>query len=733
MRRFELMILNYIISVLNRLTKLLIPLFLIFSFVLGQNKKPNWITQTPSNPNFYNGIGVVDKKGKSVEEYREKANQIALGDISRQINTTISSTFEDNWVEGTGISKEEVKSMLKSTSYEVIEGAKKIDDFEDKKQYWVYWQLDIRKHKKNTEKYIDLSKEFFKQANNTIPNVEIVEELSYLVKSYEAIYKTHGKLVWFGDGEQKQLINTEIPNRIEKIINNLNTNAKNTQQAGKNGQDLNRDLIFEVNTSGFLAQRVKGLPVEFKVVIGKMNLDERTSTDSDGIALSKVKILSDVPNQSVRAIIDLKYFKQYKAPNVVFDEMLDEIAANKKGIYFISVSDEKNFDIAVKLLSETGISSPEISNLTDKFVTSIINQTKLKVMERQMIDDVLEEQGFNTECSTDECLIEINKITPVDKMIFVILNGVAESAEFIGEIVSKDEARIFNKEFGWTYKELKPGEYKRFEAGEMSYRGTIKLTDIVTGNIQGSLDIKHKGTMDQLLDNNMVNKWIADFYSSINLPVISFTSSLNNIQVFKNEEYWKDIPILEEELEPDKKYKIQFVSPGFETETRKFSLNLGQTREEKIELERKTKRESFLKSVMLPGYGQWYSSDNTHNNRRVTGTIFAVAYLGSLIGTGLTWSEYFASKTDYNNSVDAYNDQEVMTEIDSYRTVMEDNHADMASAKSTAGLMTGILATVWISSAVEAWLRFPTDYGSSVSFSYDPILNTKRLSVSMNF
>ena len=398
----------------------------------------------------------------------------------------------------------------------------------------------------------------------------------------------------------------------------------------------------------------------------------------------------------------------------------------------LNIGFAQDFDIAVKLLSETGISTLEIRYLNEAFISEIKAQTKLKVMERALMDEVLQEQNYNSECSTDECQVQIGRMLAVRKMIFVVLNAKAESINFMGDIQTRDQKNFMEKKFGWTFEEIKPGEFQRYEAGNQTFRGYIKLTDIETGVTEQQTTIKFAGSMDALLDQGIIKKWINKFYSSINLPIITFTSSLNNIQVFKNEEYWNDLPIQKEELQPGE-YKMRFILPGFETVKKTYNIVLGQNIADRIELDQKTKTEAFIKSLILPGYGQWYSSDNTHNNRRVTGTIFAVTYLGSLIGTGLTWSEYFASKTDYNNSVDAYNDQEVMTEIESYRKVMEDNHGVMASAKSTAGLMTGILATVWISSAVEAWLRFPTDYRSSVSFSYDPILNTKRLSVSMKF
>ena len=709
-----------------------IPILLTLSLAWGQ-VVPNWVTKRPVDPGSYIGIGEVDMKGKSTAKYQEEAKNRALAEISEQIYTTISTSYEETLQEGSGISVEEVSAMLKSSSSEDIEGAEKIDSYADGKKFWVYWKLDKRKHEENAARYTDQSKDYYQKSKETIPGFQTVNELSYLVKAYEAIHRAHGKLVEIETEDGKTLINSEVQNRLEEIINNIETRTINNKQQGQKGDPLQRDLIFKATYVGLMDVVLKGLPIEYKVITGDMVLDKNRSTDSQGEAASKVReIKSDITNQLVQAIIDLKQFKERKVPNVVFDKMLDDISKKRAGNYSITVSKLKAENLAVKVLSENGISSMEILNLTDSFISEIKEQTKFNVMERQTIDDVLEAQGFNSECSTDECLIEINKITPVDHMIFVILNAKAESGQFSGDIISKEEARIMEKEFGWTYRELKEGKFRRFEAGEKTYRGSIKLTNIESSNIEGQTQIKFAGTMDELLDQGIIKKWIKKFYSSINLPVVSFVSSINNIQVFMDGKYWNDLPIREEVLQPAK-YKMQFSLSGFETMKKTYNLVLGQKIEERIELNEKTRTEAFVKSLIFPGYGQWYSSDNTHNSRRVTGTVFAIAYVGSLFGTGLMWNEYLTTKTNYDNSVVDYNEQEVMTEIESYRKVMEDNHTTMASAKSNAGVITGVLATVWLSSALEAMLRFPTDYGASVSFSYDPVLHSRQLSLYVDF
>ena len=106
---------------------------------------------------------------------------------------------------------------------------------------------------------------------------------------------------------------------------------------------------------------------------------------------------------------------------------------------------------------------------------------------------------------------------------------------------------------------------------------------------------------------------------------------------------------------------------------------------------------------------------------------FAGLTVASAVGSGYLWYNYSLTKSEYEQSRDDYLDQELMANIDTYKIIMEDDHTTMSSAKSTASIMTGLFATIWISSALEAMLNFPTDYGVGASFSYDPIHEQNQL------
>jgi len=84
-------------------------------------------------------------------------------------------------------------------------------------------------------------------------------------------------------------------------------------------------------------------------------------------------------------------------------------------LIFVSKSycDEK-VNIAVLELEGAGISNSESRIITSRLRTDLFNTNKFTVVERDAMDEILIEQGFQlTGCTTDECAVEVGKLLGV--------------------------------------------------------------------------------------------------------------------------------------------------------------------------------------------------------------------------------------------------------------------------------------------------------------------------------
>lgn len=81
--------------------------------------------------------------------------------------------------------------------------------------------------------------------------------------------------------------------------------------------------------------------------------------------------------------------------------------------------EEDMLAVAVADLDVSGTSVEESGLLTDRLRAEIWKTQKFNILERQKMDDILKEQGFQLSgaCDQASCLIEIGKLLPVEKII----------------------------------------------------------------------------------------------------------------------------------------------------------------------------------------------------------------------------------------------------------------------------------------------------------------------------
>ncbi len=85
-----------------------------------------------------------------------------------------------------------------------------------------------------------------------------------------------------------------------------------------------------------------------------------------------------------------------------------------------SVQSAEKTNIAVLDFEVRGSVSPdEVKIITDRFQTELINGKKFSVLERNQVDKILEEQGFQNSgaCSSNDCQIEMGQMLGVDQLI----------------------------------------------------------------------------------------------------------------------------------------------------------------------------------------------------------------------------------------------------------------------------------------------------------------------------
>jgi len=99
--------------------------------------------------------------------------------------------------------------------------------------------------------------------------------------------------------------------------------------------------------------------------------------------------------------------------------------------------------IAVLELQGQGVSEAEARTLTDRLRSRLVNTNAFHVLEREQMDEVLNEQGFQQSgCVSDECLVEIGRLVGVEQMVGGSIGKIGQTYTLDLRIIDVTSGRI---------------------------------------------------------------------------------------------------------------------------------------------------------------------------------------------------------------------------------------------------------------------------------------------------
>ena len=140
----------------------------------------------------------------------------------------------------------------------------------------------------------------------------------------------------------------------------------------------------------------------------------------------------------------------YGQETVLTDEVAQDLAEGKK-------------TVAILDFEGRGISVMEAATLTDRLMSEMVNTDAIIMVERNQMDEILQEQGFQQSgCTTNECAIEIGQLMNVEKIIGGSVNKVGNT-----------------------------------------FSSSIRMINIFNGNIEKIISFDYSGPIDEMLKRGM--------------------------------------------------------------------------------------------------------------------------------------------------------------------------------------------------------------------------------------
>ena len=663
--------------------KYIFSAFTLSSFIFSQNV-PDWVRDMPKDMNYYWARESIDKKGVAENDYKEDVNNRAIKTLSMQINSRVASSTASIVTETNMNLETEFSQSLSMSTMSDIDGAEKYADFDDGQKYWVIWRLNKETHDNNILKAAESAKgyyEFFLAFSDQEP----VQQLQQLIPAYEDIIKVIGKEVIFNGTKS---LKTEIPNQLMRILNKIRILADGeTDLIGKVNAPVSKPL--KLKTKVPKGYQVADIPIVFSFESGEGEFShEKVITSKSGKVETKItKIFSRRRVQSVRAQIDLsKYRENALKESPFFDKHLKEISKGNSVLFQIDVSEVTQQKIAVITVGDTAIfNERDLKRINRSIRSEFVDVTEFKLKDESLVDGIIDNYKRSANlCSDEECQIQIGKKLGVEQLIFIDINDYPLQTAitvFLRDIVENE--LVMEYTYGFDHSK----------------------------NV--SIDDK----INVILENGPYV--VEDFWYRMNPGYLTLNApGIRGVKgefKFLDPTEWMDskfekrFPLTQEKFY-EGGYELSINKLGYEKLHTRFEVSMGSYPEFDIDLRRKTSFKAFIKSLIMPGRGQIYSSDIDHRGRKIAGlAYFSLTTLG-IAGSGYVWDQYLGAKDIYETSKDEYYQAIQSSDIANKRDIMTKNFDSMSNKKNMAMALTGLTAGIWIFNALDAAIFFPSKY-----------------------
>jgi len=576
--------------------KKLISIFCLYNVLLCA-QEPGWVKQRPTSQLYFIGIGSSDKTSSG---YRNLAKADALNDLASEISVSVSSELIDVMTEYSGFSEEYARSEIRMSTKDDLEGYERYDDYNGKDSYWIYYRI---------------SKDYFKRyANNAISSFDtylvskdendVTLELTLLINCLEYIYRAAGQDIYHqSSGKNLRL---EVPRLIKSSLSNIEIKSSITRYEAYYGRGIDDAIDIQV-VDRRNSQPVSSIDMEVRFERGDGEfLSDQYQTDRNGrFKVNVTQINSKEEQQVIKASVNLIKFKAEIDKGGYLDNILKGIARANGLEIVINVSEYRKDKVAVLVVGD-GLSPILLSLLMSKFNNEYKNQTDFDIMEPREAEKILEREGFNIEsCTTYECQVEVGAKLGVDNLVFIKLSYL-ETARLLN--VSTVFSEIYTKRVGET-------------------------DDL-------DLQVKRGQTPDDVIIQNVPNI-VSSFWSKFNPGMLSINSSIPGIsvEIIKSDDNNK-LPEnrttpFDIELSPGA-YRLNFNKIGYVPRTEQLIINKSDKKTVTVELNKKSSLQAFIRSVVIPGSGQIYSSDAQNPSRKSMGKIIRWSLLTGFAVSGYT-------------------------------------------------------------------------------------------------
>jgi hypothetical protein len=148
-------------------------------------------------------------------------------------------------------------------------------------------------------------------------------------------------------------------------------------------------------------------------------------------------------------------------------------------------------------------------------------------------------------------------------------------------------------------------------------------------------------------------------------------------------------------------YRVKALKRGYENWATRVMLVGDQENSLYIKLVPKTRLKAALRSVIFPGWGQYYT------DRKAKGVVFGLLQIGSIVGTIYAYQNYEDAKDDFAKAADRYRQEKLVAKLPQLKADMRAKRREADNAWELRNTFYALTAGVWAYNVLETVLFFP--------------------------
>ncbi len=339
----------------RRRSVIFLSLLLLIPYCLFSAEKPDWVLKRPINPDYYIGIGMAEK-GENYN-YVAQARNAAFSDLSSEITVNISSELVDVAVEQSGLSEEQIRQEIRTTTQSELEGYELVDSWEDQDEYWVYYRLSkslyAAKKQEKLDNAVSLARDLYINGERALGEGDYTSALRYYFQAYQPIRPYFAEPLQTSINGESIYLRNALYTAIQSTLSQMELIPQENKVEAKTGRALKNPLgvkaVFHRRNND--QSPVANLPVSFQFIRGQGTLIENTATDQGGQASCRISAVTAPDNiQIVRARVDTDRLVNPDSTNAMIQAIINGLTTpetrfilNVTGLTFYVQGTEQNF------------------------------------------------------------------------------------------------------------------------------------------------------------------------------------------------------------------------------------------------------------------------------------------------------------------------------------------------------------------------------------------------------